>query len=597
MNDDPQRLMNLFNDALARRDKEDRDAFLAAECGDDNDLRTQVEALLDSHEHGNISGFLQQAVSLPGDASPGTLIGRYRLLKEIGAGAFGRVFRAGQTEPVHRLVALKLIKAGMDTREVVARFEAERQALALMDHPHIAKVFDAGTTETGRPYFVMELVDGLPVTDFCDRYLLSTTERLQLFTRICQAVQHAHQKGIIHRDLKPGNILVSMVNGEPEPKIIDFGVAKALGSLKLTERTLQTIAREIVGTPAYMSPEQADSFDGDIDTRTDIYSLGVLLYELLTGMPPFDGSTLHLAPAEEIRRVIREADPPKPSLCLRTLGQQAADIARRRSTDPALLYRSLHGDLDWIVMRAIEKDRRFRYQTMSALIDDIHRHLTDQPVSAGPPSTRYRLCKFVRRHRVGTAVTAAGIAAVLIGIASLAVGLHKAEHERDRAVTAERRAEAEAAAAAEVNNFLLKDLLGQASPYEQPDREIKLRVLVDKAAEKVGERFKDQPLVELEVRLTLLSVYRGLGELKNSDPVGTRQGTVPEAAACGRALLALAAREAGSPPSHRRRAAPGCPKHDGITDSHNAPGARLRSRGNIERAGPVGVDPPIFWRC
>jgi eukaryotic-like serine/threonine-protein kinase len=516
MNDDPQRLMNLFNDALARRDKEERDAFLASECGEDHHLRQQVESLLDSHE--NIGGFLLQPVALPGDESPGAVIGRYHLLDEIGAGTFGRVFRAEQTEPLHRIVAIKVIKAGMDTREVVARFEAERQALALMDHPHIAHVFDAGCTTAGRPYFVMELVDGLPVTGYCDHYQLTTTERLQLFTKICQAVQHAHQKGVIHRDLKPSNILVSRSISESEPKIIDFGVAKALGTLKLTEHTLHTIAREIVGTPAYMSPEQADSSDGDIDTRTDIYSLGVLLYELLTGWSPFDGTALHLAPSEEIRRVIREADPPKPSTCLRTLGQQAADIARRRSTDPALLYRSLHGDLDWIVMRAIEKDRRLRYQTISALIEDIHRHLTDQPVSAGPPSTLYRLQKFIRRHRVGTAVTAASIAAVLVGLASLTVGLIHAEHERDRARAAgalaeanEKKAETEAEHARSIADLML-EMLSSANPGTGKGSGYTVRELLDGFSAKLSDQLKGQPEVEAKLRSTIGNAYRQLGE-------------------------------------------------------------------------------------
>ena len=479
-------------------------------------------------ETGSQAGQLLEQQEAPpdpdlGNEAMGAMVGRYRLLGELGEGTFGRVFRAEQTEPVHRMVALKIVKAGMDTREVIARFEAERQALAMMDHPHVAHVFDAGSTASGRPYFVMELVDGLPVTDFCDRYQLTTEERLRLFVKICHAVQHAHQKGLIHRDIKPSNILVSRSNGEPDPKIIDFGVAKALGSHKLTELPLYTCARQIIGTPAYMSPEQADPCDGDIDTRTDIYSLGVLLYELLAGVTPFDGSALHLESAREIRRVIREADPPKPSTRLRTLGTKSADISRHRRTDPASLSRRLHGDLDWIVMRAIEKDRRLRYQTVSSLVEDINRHLAERPVSAGPPSKYYRLCKFFRRHRIGTAVTVAGMAALIFSIAALSLGLIQAKRERDRAMAAEARAEQEAqkaenafAVANEVNTFLIEDLLRQASPYRRLERNANRRILVERAAQQADSRFKGRPQIELRIRSTLCSVYRELGEYESA---------------------------------------------------------------------------------
>jgi len=288
---------------------------------------------------------------------PGTMIGRYKLLEKIGEGGFGVVFMAEQVEPVQRKVALKIIKAGMDTKEVIARFEAERQAIALMDHPNIARALDAGATEAGRPYFVMELVRGIPITDYCDQKQLATRERLQLFIKVCQAVQHAHQKGVIHRDLKPSNVLVTEHDGEPVPKVIDFGVAKALGQ-KLTAKTLFTGFNHMIGTPAYMSPEQAALSGLDIDTRADIYSLGVLLYELLTSVTPFDTETFREAALDEVRRMIRETEPPKPSTRLQTLGEKLTDVAKQRRIEPAALGRLIRGDLDWIVMKCLEKDRQ-----------------------------------------------------------------------------------------------------------------------------------------------------------------------------------------------------------------------------------------------
>jgi WD40 repeat protein/serine/threonine protein kinase/tetratricopeptide (TPR) repeat protein len=346
----------------------------------------------------------------------GMVIGRYKLLQQIGEGGFGIVFMAEQQEPVQRKVALKIIKAGMDTREVIARFEAERQALALMDHPNIAQVLDGGTTTTGRPFFVMELVRGIPITDYCDQANLSTHERLELFIRVCRAVQHAHQKGVIHRDLKPSNVLVTLHDGEPVPKVIDFGVAKALGQ-KLTQKTLFTRFEQMIGTPAYMSPEQAALSGLDIDTRSDIYSLGVLLYELLTGVTPLDAETLRQGALDEIRRMIRETDPPKPSTRLLTLGERLADIAKHRHAEPAVLGRLLRGDLDWITMKALEKDRRRRYETVNGLAADIERHLRDQPVTARPPSALYRLQKIAQRHRVAFAGGAAVVFALVFGLA------------------------------------------------------------------------------------------------------------------------------------------------------------------------------------
>ncbi len=329
---------------------------------------------------------------------PGTIIGRYTLQEKIGEGGFGVVYLAEQFEPVRRDVAIKIIKLGMDTREVVARFEAERQTLAMMDHPNIASVFDGGATETGRPYFVMELVKGIPITQFCDERKLSTRERLELFMQVCQAVQHAHQKGVIHRDLKPSNVLVTMKDDRSVPKVIDFGVAKATQA-RLTEKTLFTRFQQWIGTPAYMSPEQAGLAGLDVDTRSDVYSLGVLLYELLTGRTPFDTQKLMEAGYEAVMQTIRDKEPPKPSTRLSTLAKrELSAVAAKRGAEPAKLGRLVRGDLDWIVMKALEKDRTRRYEAASSLHQDLRRYLDNEPVLAGPPTVRYRLKKFIRRH-------------------------------------------------------------------------------------------------------------------------------------------------------------------------------------------------------
>ncbi len=347
---------------------------------------------------------------------PGDRIGRYKLLEKIGEGGCGVVYMAKQEEPVRRRVALKVIKPGMDTHEVIARFEAERQALALMEHPHIAKVFDGGATDAGRPYFVMELVRGLRITDYCDQKNLSTRQRLDLFMQVCQAVQHAHQKGIIHRDLKPSNILVTVNDGVPVPKVIDFGIAKATGQ-RLTDKTFFTAFQQIIGTPAYMSPEQAEMTSVDIDTRSDIYSLGVLLYELLTGRTPFDAKELLRSGVEEMLRTIREQEPVRPSTRLSTLvATEQTTVAQRRQTEPAKLTDILRGDLDWIVMKALEKDRARRYETANGLAMDIQRHLNDEPVSAGPPGQLYRFGKLVRRYKLAFAAASAIVATLLLGL-------------------------------------------------------------------------------------------------------------------------------------------------------------------------------------
>ena len=432
---DAARLEALFAEAAAMPAAE-RGPCLDRACGDDPELRQRVEALLTAHD--GVGAFLELPTAPPGER-PGYMIGRYKLLEQIGEGGFGVVFMAEQREPVRRLVALKIIKLGMDTKQVVARFEAERQALALMDHPNVAKVLDGGATDAGRPYFVMELVRGVPITTFCDENKLTTHQRLELFIPVCSALQHAHQKGIIHRDLKPGNVLVTMHDDKPVPKIIDFGVAKAINQ-RLTEHTLFTEFRQLIGTPAYMSPEQAQMSGLDVDTRSDIYSLGVLLYELLTGATPFDAQELRSAAYAEMQRIIREVEPPPPSTRVSTLAAGAlTGVADRRRCDPGALSRVIRGELDWIVMKCLEKDRSRRYETAGALSRDLRRHLSDEPVEASPPSATYRLRKLLRKHRGEAIGVGAVMAALVLGIIGTAIGLAQARHNLSTARDAERR--------------------------------------------------------------------------------------------------------------------------------------------------------------
>jgi serine/threonine protein kinase/Flp pilus assembly protein TadD len=429
-------------------------------------------------------------------------VGPYHLLEKIGAGGMGEVWVAEQHKPIHRRVALKLIKSGMDTKQVIARFESERQALAMMDHPAIAKVFDAGETDEGRPYFVMEHVRGIPVTAYCDENRLTTQERLALFLHICEGVQHAHQKAIIHRDLKPSNILVAIQDGKPVPKIIDFGVAKATAQ-SLTERTMYTEIGVMIGTPEYMSPEQAEMSGQNIDTRTDVYSLGAILYELLVGALPFDPKEMRRAGFDEIRRRIREEDPPKPSTKLSSMGDSSTVEARKRRVDPPALLREIKGDLDWITMKALEKDRTRRYGSPSELAADIDRYLHHQPIVARPPSTVYKTRKFVRRHRVGVGVASTMVVLLVAFSITTAIQARRIARERDRA-------NQEAEASRQVSDFLT-GLFKVSNPSEARGNSVTAREILDKGAEKIASELQGQPLVQGKLMSTMGSVYDGLG--------------------------------------------------------------------------------------
>jgi serine/threonine protein kinase/tetratricopeptide (TPR) repeat protein len=437
-------------------------------------------------------------------------IGPYRLLERIGVGGMGEVFLAEQLQPIRRKVALKIVKKGMDTQEFVARFESERHALALMDHPCIAKVFDAGASELGRPYFVMEYVEGVPITDYCDDGKLQVRERLELFIQVCEGVQHAHQKAIIHRDLKPSNVMVTEVDGRPVPKIIDFGVAKATDD-PLTDTTLKTNVGQLLGTPAYMSPEQANLEFQNIDTRTDVYALGVLLYELLVGERPFTEQELQQAGFHEALRMIREDDPPRPSDRLTTMATSLDAAAQERSSAPTSLKRHLRGDLDWIVMKALEKDRARRYDTANGLALDIRRHLEDQPVLAGPPTRAYLVRKFVKRHRNGVVAGALVAVAVVLGIAGTTIGLI-------RAVSAERQATLEAATATQVSDFLV-DLFEVSDPDRARGNSITAREILDAGAARVEAELAGQPLTQARLMNTIGKVYRNLGLYEEAEPL------------------------------------------------------------------------------
>jgi len=526
---DSNKAQSIFTTAVENHAPDEWAKFLDDACGENAELRGRVELLLKAHQ--GEDSFLDRGdedepdatIDQPITEKAGMEIGPYKLLQQIGEGGFGVVYMAEQSEPVERRVALKIIKPGMDTRQVIARFEAERQALAMMDHPNISKVLDAGTTESGRPYFVMELVKGIPITKYCDQQHLTPKERLDLFIPICQAVQHAHQKGIIHRDLKPSNVLIALYDDRPVPKVIDFGVAKAT-SQKLTEKTMFTHYGQIVGTLEYMSPEQANLNQLDIDTRSDVYSLGVLMYELLTGATPFDRQRLRTAAFDEMMRIIREEEPPKPSTRLST-SESLPSVAASRHTEPKKLSTLVRGELDWIVMKALEKDRTRRYETANGLANDIQRYLDDEPVVACPPSASYRFRKFARRNKP-TIVTTALIALTLIfGLvgtswqAVLATHAKKKEAvQRTAAVAAGEEAEREkkAAVAARDEAESLRDRAEQSSDVAEArrleaDKERRraeqnyrtARAAVDRLFTRVAERLQGKPHME-QIRRALL---------------------------------------------------------------------------------------------
>ena len=521
----------IFHAALARPDPAGRAAFVSVLCKGAPNLRKRVSRLLEMHE--DAPGKLEQ-VPLTADIeaeltrcrpeAAGDRIGPYQLVEEIGEGGFGTVWMAEQERPVRRRVALKILKQGMDTKEVIARFEQERQALAMMEHPNIACVFDAGATLLGRPYFVMELVRGVKITDYCDLHQLSMKERLELFIRVCQAVQHAHQKGIIHRDLKPSNILVTVNDGEAVPKVIDFGVAKATQG-RITDGTLFTYVEQIVGTPLYMSPEQAELTSLDIDTRSDIYSLGVLLYELLTGATPLDTATMARAGIDEIRRLIREIDPPRPSVRVRML---AAETAKRRPVDGAGVHAALRGDLDWIVMKCLEKDRKRRYDTANSLVLDLQRHLANEVVDARPPTAAYLIEKFARRHR-GPVLAAAAVLLVLCAGLVISTVLFWRAREAGASESAQRAKAQTAAAKSEQSVKFMMDMLSAIHPESAMGRDVSvLTDMLQQAERQVATELRDQPEVQADLHGMIGRVYSSLGLYLKAQPHLERARTLHE---------------------------------------------------------------------
>jgi serine/threonine protein kinase len=587
MHEENRRVLSLFAELLEAGTPEEQAAYLDRVCSSAPELRARLEALLRAHH--DAGGFLGGDVPPPDTAASHdhptashdnpavtrdypalahdratseehleTTIGPYKLLEQIGEGGMGTVYMAQQTEPMKRVVAVKVIKAGMDSKAVLARFEAERQALAMMDHPNIARVLDAGTTKGGRPYFVMELVKGIPITEYCDERKFTPRQRLELFLPVCQAIQHAHQKGIIHRDIKPSNVLVAMYDERPVPKVIDFGVAKATGQT-LTDKTLVTGFGAVVGTPEYMSPEQANLNNLDIDTRSDVYSLGVLLYELLTGTTPVDRKSLGKAAPLEILRIVREVEAPRPSAKLST-NDALPSVAANRSIEPAKLTKLMRGELDWVVMKALEKDRTRRYDTVNALALEIQRYLADEVVEARPPSSAYRLRKFASRHKGQVIAASLVFFALLTGITGTTWGLIEAKHqekiareetlEKEKALQSEAvRAESERLAkvdaqeqkvnaesardneakergyAEAIAKFVMYDFLAMTSVEGQDrfdggelTRNATLRELLDRAADKLRDRKGLAPRTEAELCLIIGVSYRGVGEPARAIP-------------------------------------------------------------------------------
>ena len=492
---------DLYQAALTQP-PEKRAEFIEQACPGDPQLRSEVESLL--KDAGARTSFFEGLLEFgSSEATAGAVIGSYHLLQPIGQGGMGEVWLAEQKQPVRRRVAVKLIKAGMDTREVVVRFESERQALALMDHPAIAKVFDAGSTPQGRPYFAMEYVTGMPITDYCDQHKLTLRQRLELFMAVCDGVQHAHQKAILHRDLKPSNILVGEVDGKPAPRIIDFGVAKATGQ-RLTADSTFTRVGAIIGTPGYMSPEQADSAGVDVDTRTDVYSLGVVLYELLVGVLPLD---LRAMPLDQVLRTLREEDVPRPSAKLRTLGGQTGITAQNRGADAATLARQLRGDVDGIALRALEKDRSRRYPTPSELAADIRRYLRHEPVLARPAGAGYRARKYIRRHRLGVAFAATAVVLLISVAVAPLFALRRITRERDRA---------DRIATFMTGMFKVSD------PSIARGNSITAREILDKASKEIDTGLSKDPELQAQMMQTMGDVYGSLGLHSQALPLLTR---------------------------------------------------------------------------
>ena len=534
----------------------ERSAFIEAACSEDAVLRGELESLLAADEEADSDSFLAPvagaAINILEEQGSlkGEQIGAYKLLEKLGEGGMGEVWLAEQKKPVKRQVALKLIKLGMDTREVIARFESERQALAVMDHPNIAKVLDGGATEKGRPYFVMELVRGMPINEYCDAHRLSTEDRIRLFMDVCRAVQHAHQKGVIHRDLKPSNVIVAAHDDRPAPKVIDFGIAKAVG-YSLTTHTLVTSLGQAIGTPAYMSPEQAEMRGLDVDTRTDVYSLGVMLYELLVGARPID---LAAKADHAIRRTIVDSEIPKPSTRYTSLGLRRKTIAEQRKTTPEQLRRKLQGDLDWIVLKSVEKDRTRRYETVNGLAMELERYLNNEPIVARPPSVMYRVSKFVRRNRPTVVAAALVLLALIGGFTAATVGLVRAQR-------AEQRAASEALTAQQVSDFLI-GLFEVSDPSVARGNSITAREILDMGAERIETELQDEPEVRARLLHTIGEVYWELGLEEESaallkEAINLREEVLgpdhPDVATSLRALATTLSRQFGGIPSEKRK--------------------------------------------